>query len=92
MISTALKRAEQLYDYMVENSIHETDVVTRQRAETETLPTPMHISQEQAQFFAFLIPAIGAKKALEVGNIYRNVVVGCGSGVAARRQAHLLRC
>jgi len=67
MISTSLKRVEQLYDYMVKNSIHETDVVTRQRAETETLPTPMHISQEQAQFFAFLIPAIAAKKALEVG-------------------------
>ena len=66
MISTALKRAEQLYDYMVENSIRETDVVTRQRAETESLPTPLHISQEQAQFFAFLIPAIGARKALEV--------------------------
>ena len=62
MISTSLKRVEQLYDYMVKNSIHETDVVTRQRAETETLPTPMHISQEQAQFFAFLIPAIAAKR------------------------------
>ena len=67
MISTALKRAEELYDYLVEMSVHETAVARRQRQETEALPSPMHISQEQAQFFSFLIPLIGAKKALEVG-------------------------
>ena len=67
MLSSALKQTEQLYDYLIENSVQETEVATRQREETESLPSPMHISQEQAQFFSFLLPAIGAKKALEVG-------------------------
>ncbi len=67
MLSMAIERAAELYDYLVEMSVHETDVARRQREETEALPSPMHISQEQAQFFSFLLPLIGAKKALEVG-------------------------
>lgn len=67
MKGSTLTKTAQLYEYMIEMSVQETDIVKRQRKETESLPTAMHISQEQAQFFSFLLPAINAKKAIEVG-------------------------
>ena len=83
MVSTSLKRAEELYDYLINMSVHETDVARRQREETEALPSPMHISQEQAQFFSFLLPLIGAKKAIEVGTFTGTSALAVASALPA---------
>ena len=57
-----------LYTYLLEHSVRESDVMRRLREETATLPDPnMQIGPEQGQFMALLVELIGAENALEVG-------------------------
>ncbi|HVW27193.1 MAG TPA: class I SAM-dependent methyltransferase [Polyangiaceae bacterium] len=59
---------DRLYDYLLGVSLRETDVMRRLRDETAKMPgAGMQVSPEQAQFMAFLVEAIGAERALEVG-------------------------
>lgn len=59
---------DRLYDYLLGVSLRETDVMRRLRDETARMPgAGMQVSPEQAQFMAFLVEAIGARNALEVG-------------------------
>jgi caffeoyl-CoA O-methyltransferase len=59
---------DRLYDYMLRVSLRETDVLRKLREETAQMPTGgMQVSPEQAQFMAFLVETIGARKALELG-------------------------
>ncbi len=58
----------KLYEYILANSVHETDVFRRLREETAARPNAvMQISADQGQFFALLIRLLKARKALEIG-------------------------
>lgn len=57
-----------LADYLLEVGTRETRVQARLRRETARLPEAgMQISPDQGQFLAFLVSAIGARRALEIG-------------------------
>jgi len=59
---------DRLYDYLLRVSLRETDLMRRLREETAKMPgAGMQVSPEQAQFMAFLVEAIGARTALEIG-------------------------
>lgn len=59
---------DRTYQYLVNNSVRETDVARRLREETQTLAqAQMQISPDQGQFMHLLIQLIGARKTLEVG-------------------------
>lgn len=58
----------QLYNYLLSNSLRELEVLRQLRAETAKHPyATMQISPEQGQFMALLVQLLGAKKTLEVG-------------------------
>jgi len=58
----------ELYDYLVEVSVRESDILKRLRDETSGLQNAgMQISPEQGQFMNLLVGAMGARTALEVG-------------------------
>lgn len=59
---------EDLYDYFLEVSLRESDVLRRLREETGRLEKAnMQISPEQGQFMTLLVELMGARKALELG-------------------------
>jgi caffeoyl-CoA O-methyltransferase len=58
----------RLYDYMNSVSLREPELLRRLRAENVTHPqSSMQISADQGQFFGFLVRAMGAVNALEIG-------------------------
>ena len=69
MSNSFLTLTEQIYGYMLNNSLREADVLRRLREETQaTNPHAiMAISPVQGQFMMLLLKLIGAKKTLEVG-------------------------
>ena len=69
MSNSFLTLTEQIYGYMLNNSLREPDVLRRLREETQaTNPHAiMAISPVQGQFMMLLLKLIGAKKTLEVG-------------------------
>ncbi|BAI76831.1 O-methyltransferase (plasmid) [Azospirillum sp. B510] len=59
---------DDLYQYVFDVSVKETDVLKRLREETGKLPlAEMQIPAEQGQFLGFLVQALRARKVLEVG-------------------------
>jgi caffeoyl-CoA O-methyltransferase len=59
---------DALYQYLLDNSLREPEILARLRQETAKHPmSGMQISPEQGQFMALLVRLLGAKKALEVG-------------------------
>ena len=59
---------ETLYEYVLDVSLREPDVMRRLREETAALPrSAMQSAPEQGQFMALLVRMIGARKTLEVG-------------------------
>jgi len=59
---------DKLYDYMLDVSLREPEVMTALRAETAKHPMGrMQISPEHAQFMQMLVKILGAKKCIEVG-------------------------
>lgn len=59
---------EELYDYFLEVSLRESDVLRRLREETGRLEKAnMQISPEQGQFMTLLVKLVGARSALELG-------------------------
>ncbi len=59
---------DDLYDYLVEVSVRESDILRRLREETGRLENArMQISPEQGQFMNLLASVMGARNALEVG-------------------------
>jgi predicted O-methyltransferase YrrM len=59
---------DALYQYLLANSVHEPEILTKLRQETAQHPlVNMQISPEQGQLMGLLIQLIGAKKCLEVG-------------------------
>jgi predicted O-methyltransferase YrrM len=59
---------DELYDYLVDVSVRESDVLKRLRDETGRLEkASMQISPEQGQFMNLLVGLMGARTALEIG-------------------------
>jgi predicted O-methyltransferase YrrM len=68
MTKQTLGLEQNLYDYLLSNSLREPAILTQLRQETAEMPRSiMQISPEQGQFMALLVKLIGAKKTLEVG-------------------------
>jgi caffeoyl-CoA O-methyltransferase len=60
--------SDALHEYVIEQTVVETDVMRRLREETGGLPNPeMQIAPEQGQFLRLLVELIGARRALEIG-------------------------
>ena len=59
---------DALYDYLLEVSLREPEVLRRLRDETGMLEKAgMQISPEQGQFLAMLVKLLGARRILEIG-------------------------
>ncbi len=59
---------DELYDYLLDNSLREKPLFKKLRQATAKMPMAgMQISPEQGQFMGLLIELIGAKKAIEIG-------------------------
>jgi caffeoyl-CoA O-methyltransferase len=68
MSRRTLEVTDQLYDYILANSLREKPLFKKLRRETAKMPMAgMQISPEQGQFMALLVELIGAKKAIEIG-------------------------
>lgn len=64
----ALSLPPDIYQYVLEHSGREPDVLARLRAETAHLPgAEMQVSPDQAQFMALLIRLTGARRVIELG-------------------------
>lgn len=58
----------QIYQYLLDNSLREHELLAELRAETANLPEAnMQIAPEQGQFMAMLARLIGVRRYLEVG-------------------------
>src|SRR5688500_18370340 len=65
--------------FLLEQTVHEPEVLARLRDETSRLPLArMQIAPEQGRFMAFLVELIGARRCLEIG-----VFTGYSSTVTA---------
>jgi caffeoyl-CoA O-methyltransferase len=59
---------DKLYQYLIDHSLREPEVLRRLREETMRLPmSRMQIAPEQGQLMRLLVKLIGAKRAIEVG-------------------------
>ena len=91
MSSRSIELTDNIYTYLLENSLRENLHCTNLRAETALLEmSRMQISPEQGQFMALLVEIIGAKKAIEVG-----VFTGYSSlcvALAMPDDAHIVAC
>jgi caffeoyl-CoA O-methyltransferase len=68
MTTRTLGIPANLYDYLLEISLREREILTQLRQQTAQHPVGrMQIAPEQGQFMALLVQLIGAKKTLEVG-------------------------
>jgi predicted O-methyltransferase YrrM len=68
MSTRTIELDDRLYDYLLGVSLREPDVLRRLREETaKHAHGTMQISPEQGQFMAFLVEAMGVRRALEVG-------------------------
>ena len=69
MSGKTLNLSDELYDYLLSVSVHESDLLTRLREETakDDLTRRMQITPDQGRFMAFIAELIGAKRAIEIG-------------------------
>jgi caffeoyl-CoA O-methyltransferase len=68
MSNTTLNLNDQLYQYLLNVSLKESDVLKALREETAKMPEHnMQISPEQGQFMRLLIQLINGKKGIEIG-------------------------
>lgn len=68
MSNKTLGLSDRLYEYLLSNSLRESDVLAALRQETASHPmSQMQIAPEQGQFMALLVQLMGARKTLEVG-------------------------
>lgn len=68
MSNQTLALDDRLYRYLVNHSVHESEVLVALRHETAQHPmAQMQIAPEQGQFMALLVQLLGVTKALEVG-------------------------
>lgn len=68
MSRRSIELTDALYDYLLENSLREPEILRRLREETAGLPgAGMQISPEQGQFMALLVQLMGARLCIEIG-------------------------
>ena len=68
MANRSLGLDERLYDYLLDASLREPEILRRLREETAGMPLAvMQIAPEQGQFMALLVELTGAKRTLELG-------------------------
>ena len=68
MSNKTLNLTDELYQYLLKVSLHESELMAALRKETATLSmSVMQISPEQGQFMALLVKLLGAKRVIEVG-------------------------
>jgi predicted O-methyltransferase YrrM len=68
MSNQSIGLSDPLYQYLLANSVRESEILAKLRAETAEHPlVNMQISPEQGQLMGLLVQLIGAKKCLEVG-------------------------
>ena len=68
MANKTLSLSNALLAYLVEHSVHESDILQRLRAETaKDSMSMMQIGPEQGQFMQLLVRLMGAKNCLEIG-------------------------
>jgi predicted O-methyltransferase YrrM len=68
MSNQSIQLTDNLYQYLLDNSLREPEILTRLRHETAEHPlVDMQISPEQGQLMGLLVKLIGAKKCLEIG-------------------------
>ncbi len=68
MSNRTLPLNEGLYQYLLNHSLQEPEILVALRQETASLPlSEMQIAPEQGQFMSLLVQLLGARKALEVG-------------------------
>jgi predicted O-methyltransferase YrrM len=81
---------ENMYEYVLDNSLRESDVLNRLRLETEKDPSAiMQIPPEQGQLMALLIKLMGAKRTIEIG-VYTGYSALCVSqAMPVHRQLYL---
>ncbi len=91
MARTTLGLDDRLYDYFLQVSLREADVLRRLREEPAALPeAQMQIAPEQGQFMALLVEQIGARRTIEVGVFtgYSSLVVA----LALPADGHIVAC
>ena len=68
MSNRTLTLDDRLYRYLLDHSVRESPEAAALREATRNVPMAgMQISPDQAQFMGFLVQAIGAQRALEIG-------------------------
>lgn len=68
MSNRTISMSDQLYDYLLKNSLREPPILKRLREETAKHPKHgMQISPEQGQFMRLLVRLMGASRCIEVG-------------------------
>jgi len=68
MSNKTLDLTDNVYSYLLENSLRETDLQKKLREQTKNIElSQMQIAPEQGQFMSFLVKLLNIKKAIEVG-------------------------
>lgn len=68
MSSRTISVTDRIYDYILDNTLREPDVLKRLRVVTGDLEhADMQISPEQGQFMALLVELLGARRTLDIG-------------------------
>jgi len=68
MSNKTLNLTDELYQYLLKVSLHESELMTALRKETAKLSmSAMQVSPEQGQFMALLAKLLGARRVIEVG-------------------------
>lgn len=87
MTRRTITLTDELYDYLVEVSVREADLMKRLREETGQLENAqMQISPEQGQFMRMLVGLMGARRVLELGTFtgYSTLCLAAGLPVDGR--------
>jgi predicted O-methyltransferase YrrM len=68
MSNQSIQLTDNLHQYLLDNSLHEPEILAKLRQQTAEHPlTDMQISPEQGQLMGLLVKLINAKKCLEIG-------------------------
>ena len=68
MSNRSIELSDALYDYLLDNSLRESEVLRRLREETAGMPwSGMQISPDQGQFMALVVRIMGARRCIEIG-------------------------
>ncbi len=91
MTNQTINMTDTLYQYMLDVSLREPEVLRELRVKTAKMSeSKMQIAPEQGQFLAWLVKLIGAKKTLDIGVFtgYSSTVVA----LALPEDGHIIGC